>query len=83
MSTLSYADTKTVVSGLALQLSRERTQSSRVNQGLTQTEYSQRDALANGPKQAGVNGVLKGADDALDPDSPYSESTAVSTSVPL
>ena len=78
----SQANAKTAVSSLIVALAREQNESSRANYGLTEDAYTVRDGLANGPKQAGSNGVLKGADDALETDSPYSDSTAIGTAVP-
>ena len=80
--TPTQANAKTAVSSLVIELAREQSDSSRTNSGLTASEYALRDSLANGPKQAGSNGVLKGADDALETDSPYSDSTAIGTAVP-
>ena len=80
--TPSQAQAQTAVTSLIIELARMRDESSRANFGLTAEAYALRDELANGPKQAGANGVLKGADDALEEDSPYSEGTDVGTAVP-
>jgi hypothetical protein len=78
----SQSEAQSAMTSLVIQYDRQLEGSSRLNFGLTAENYNARDALANEPKQAGSNGVLKGADDALEDESPYREGANVSTAVP-
>lgn len=78
----SQAESQSAVESLMIQLARNLAESSRANFGLTEDVYGLRDELANKSKQLGANGVVKGADDALEDGSPFDESTDVITAVP-